>query len=131
MKNLLAVIMAAMLALSVGGTVAYAHDFKFSWVEPTARTDGTPLNPDTELKSYKMRCEGPENAERIVDRDATVPLDDQGRQYLWTDAVQASGMYDCKMSAVDTGDLESAWSNSASVPKFTAPEAPTDFRRDE
>jgi hypothetical protein len=110
----------------------YAHDFNFSWVEPTARTDGTALNPATEIKSYKMRCEGPENAERIVDRAITTPLADQRRQYLWTNAVQASGLYDCKMSAIDTGDLESPWSNTVSgIPKFDPPAPPTDFRRNE
>lgn len=121
----------ALVALLAWGMEASAHDFKFSWLDPTARTDGTALNPETEIKSYRMRCEGPENAERIVDRAITTPLSGQRREYLWTDAVQTSGMYDCKMSAVDTRDLESAWSNSASVPKFTPPDAPTDFRRDE
>lgn len=119
------------LALALLAAPVFAHDFLFSWGDPTARTDGTALDPETEIKSYRMRCEGPENVERIVDRAATTALPEVRRQYNWTDATQTSGMYDCKLSAVDTRDLESDWSNIESVPKFALPEAPTDFRRDQ
>lgn len=107
---------------------AQAHDFTFSWDDPTERTDGTGLNPDTELKSYQMRCQGPENVARYVDRAATTVVTDIRRTYVWVDAVQISGTYNCQLTAVDTGDRESDWSNVASVSKFAPPSAPTDLR---
>jgi hypothetical protein len=107
--------------------VVLAHSFTFTWVDPTQRTDGTAFNPSTELQSYRMRCEGAENVERIVDRASTSQVTGNTRRYVWSDAVSVSGMYDCKMTALDTGDRESDWSNIASVPKFAAPSAPTDL----
>jgi hypothetical protein len=38
------------------------------------------------------------------------------------------GTYSCRMTAIDTGDRESAWSNTASVTKFAAPSAPTQLQ---
>ena len=108
-------------------SLALAHTFTFTWTDPTSRTDGSVLDPATELKSYRMQCSGPENAERIVDRAATSAVGTE-RRYEWADAVQVSGMYDCRMTAIDTGDRESDWSNTASVPKFASPSAPTDLR---
>jgi hypothetical protein len=106
--------------------LALAHTFTFTWTDPTQRTDGSAITA-AELKSYRLQCSGPENAERIVDRAATSAVGSE-RRYEWTDAVQVSGMYDCRMTAIDTGDRESDWSNTASVPKFAAPSAPTDLR---
>jgi hypothetical protein len=108
---------------------AFGHDFLFSWGDPTQRTNGTALNPDTEIQSYRMRCEGPENAERIVDRSATSSTGTNARQYNWADAVSTSGVYQCKMTAIDTGERESDWSNIAGVEKYAPPAPPTDFRR--
>ncbi len=116
------------LILLLVATPVGAHGFLFTWTDPTVRTDNTPLDPATELQAYRMRCEGAENAERIVDRAATTALTGNQRQYDWTDAVTASGLYDCKMTALDTGDRESDWSNVASVQKYTRPAPPTDFR---
>jgi hypothetical protein len=108
---------------------AYGHDFLFSWEDPVTRTDGTALNPETEISGYRMRCEGPETAERIVDRTATSSIGNNERQYNWTEAVQTSGFYECKMTAFDTGDRESPWSNISGVEKYAPPAPPTDFRR--
>lgn len=108
---------------------AISHDFKFSWIDPVNRTDGTPLNPDTEIKSYQLNCEGPESVTRYVDRSATIrSVENVGREYLWNDAVSESGVYDCKMTAIDTGDLESEWSSAATVAKFHPPDPPNNFR---
>ena len=117
---------ALFLLLLIPG-LALAHTFTFTWTDPTQRTDGSAFNADTDLSGYRLQCSGPENAERIVDRAATSAVGTE-RRYEWADAVQISGMYDCRMSAIDTGDRESDWSNTASVPKFAAPSAPTDLR---
>lgn len=106
---------------------ALAHTFTFTWIDPIARTDGTAFNADNDLKSYRLRCEGSENAEIIVDRAATSAVGTE-RRYVWSDAVTVGGMYDCRMTATDTNDRESPWSNTASVTKFAAPSAPTDLR---
>lgn len=100
------------------------HGFTFTWNDPTARTDGQALDPDTEIQSYRMNCEGSESVERIVDRAATVSLGGTERQYEWVNAVQRGGWYDCRMTAVDTDDLESDWSNVASVRKLAQPMPP-------
>ena len=118
---------ALFLLLLIPGLAFAQFSFTFSWVDPVERTDGTALDPATDLSGYRLQCSGPENAERMVDRAATT-ADGNQRVYEWTDAVQAGGMYDCRMSAIDTGDRESDWSNTASVPKFAAPSAPTDLR---
>ena len=119
---------ALLLALLLLPGIALAqHTFTFSWTDPTTRTDGSALDPATEIQSYRLRCEGPETSERIVDRAATSAISGQDRTYAWADAVQTSGMYDCRMTALDTGDRESDWSNTASVAKFAAPSAPTDL----
>lgn len=107
---------------------AMAHDFTFSWLEPTERTDGTALDPETEISAYKMRCEGPQTAERIIERSASSSTGDNERRYIWVDAVQTSGVYQCHMTAFDTGDRESPQSNIATAEKFAAPAPPTDFR---
>ena len=117
----------ALLLIFLLPGLALAHTFTFTWTDPTQRADGSAFNADTDLSGYRLQCSGPENAERIVDRAATSAVGTE-RRYEWADAVQISGMYDCRMSAIDTGDRESAWSNTASVPKFAAPSAPTDLR---
>ena len=116
-----------LLLLLIPGLALAQHTFTFTWTDPTQRTDGSAFDPGTELKSYRLRCEGAENAERIADRSATSQVSGNTRRYVWSDAVGTSGMYDCKMTALDTGDRESPWSNIASVPKFAAPSAPTDL----
>lgn len=118
---------ALFLLLLLPGLALAQFGFTFTWIDPVARTDGTAFNADNDLKSYRMQCNGPENAERIVDRAATSAVGTE-RRYEWTNAVQIGGMYDCRMTATDTGDRESPWSNTASVPKFAAPSAPTDLR---
>ena len=119
--------MMILVLLLLPGIALAQHTFTFSWTDPTQRVDGSALDPATEIQSYRLRCEGPENAERIVDRAATSAISGQARTYAWADAVQTSGMYDCRMTATDTGDRESDWSNIASVPKFAAPSAPVDL----
>ena len=117
----------ALLLLLLLPGLALAHTFTFTWTDPVQRTDGSAITA-AELKSYRLQCSGPENAERIVDRAATTAANTTSRRYVWSDAVTVGGMYDCRMTAIDTGDRESDWSNTASVPKFAAPSAPTDLR---
>ena len=42
------------LVLSLIGSYSYAWDAELSWVAPTAFADGTPLNPATDIKGYKI-----------------------------------------------------------------------------
>jgi len=100
------------------------HGFTFEWEDPVTRQDGVALDPDTELKSYRIRCEGAENVERVVDRTATQLVSGVVRTYEWVDAVQTGGWYDCQMTAVDVNDLESDWSEIASVRKLARPMPP-------
>ena len=104
---------------------AAPHDFTFTWEDPTERTDGTALDPDTELGSYRMECAGPENATRIIDRDISTPLEGHTRRYVWRDAVQTDGVYECRLLVTDTDDLDSPWSEVAEAVKISAP---TDLR---
>lgn len=104
---------------------AAAHDFTFTWDDPTQRTDGSTFDPDTELQSYRLECAGPESATRIIDRAASTPVENHTRRYRWRDAVQADGVYECRMLARDTGDRESPWSEVAQAVKVSAPR---DFR---
>lgn len=71
-----------------------------------------------------MDCRGPQNATRFITRSASSPADDNRRQYNWRNAVEEDGLYDCRMSAIDTGDLESPWSNVVQVLKESEPSAP-------
>ena len=116
----------ALLVLMLPG-LALAHTFTFTWTDPAQRADGSAFNADTDLSGYRLQCSGPENAERVIDRAATSAVGPE-RRYEWADAVQISGVYDCRMTAIDTGARESDWSNTASVAKFAAPSAPTDLR---
>jgi hypothetical protein len=118
---------ALFLLLLLPGLALAEYSFTFTWTDPVARTDGSALNPATDLSGYRLQCSGPENAERIVDRAATSAVGSE-RQYQWTDAVVARGKYDCRMTAIDIEDRESAWSNTASVNKFAAPSAPGQLR---
>jgi len=114
-----------LLLLLPGFALAQAtHGFIFTWQDPVTRTDGVALDPETELQSYRMRCEGAESVERRVDRDETTALDTGDRRYEWVGAVQAGGWYDCTMTAIDTGNLESPKSNVASVRKVARPDPP-------
>jgi hypothetical protein len=122
-------IFTALIAATAAAKYAHAHDFTFSWDDPVKRTDGSTLNPNTEIKFYQLRCQGPENVARFVDRQVTTALNSGQRQYRWVNAVVTDGWYTCQMTAVDTGDRESPWSNEATVLKVDQPAPPTDFRR--
>ena len=89
-----------LLLLIPGVALAQAtHGFTFTWDDPTERTDGQALDPDAEIQSYRMNCEGAESVERIVDRAATISLGGTEREYQWIDAVQRGGWYDCNSVA--------------------------------
>ena len=119
---------AALLALLLLPGIALGqHTFTFTRTDPTTRTDGSALAPNTDLKAYKLNCSGPANVTTTVTRANTTSVTGNTRSYVWSNAVTASGTYACRMTAIDTGDRESAWSNTASVAKFAAPSAPTDL----
>ena len=95
----------ALLLLLLPG-LALAHTFTFTWTDPTQRTDGSALDPATELKSYRMQCFGPENAERIVDRAATSAAP-AGLRALWASdgAMQFDGVTDQVNTGFSLGSL--------------------------
>ena len=123
------------LFLVSGAALAQAsHGFEFCWTDPTEREDGTPLDPETELAGYELQIvlqggfeSGPLVALYVARAD-TQPAeatrlagtDSPGavrRCYFWQDAVQQGGWYDGRMSAIDTGELTSDWSNVITVRK--------------
>ena len=113
--------------LLLPGIALAQHTFTFSWTDPTQRTDGSTFNPGTDLKSYRLNCTGPQTIETVVTRANTTSVTGNQRRYVWSNAATASGTYSCRMRAIDTGDRESGWSNTASVAKFAAPSAPTNL----
>ena len=114
-----------LLLLIPGVALAQAtHGFTFTWTDPTERVDGQALDPNTELMSYRMRCEGHENVERITDRSATDDIGNGERRYEWVGAVQRGGWYDCWLTAIDTDELESESSNVVAVRKQAQPNPP-------
>ena len=96
----------ALLLLLLLPGLALAHTFTFTWTDPTSRTDGSALNPATELKSYRMQCSGPENAERIVDRAATSAAH-AGSRALWASdgAMQFDGVSDVVNTGFPVGSI--------------------------
>jgi len=102
------------------------HGFQFTWIDPVERTDGEPLAPE-ELWGYRMYCVGNEEVEVVVPRHTTEQENGE-RSYFWQDAVQRGGWYDCQMTAIDENELESDWSNIASVRKLAIPQPPRNIR---
>lgn len=100
------------------------HGFTLTWTDPVERADGVALDPATELQSYRMRCEGNENVERIVERGLTDDLGDNQRQFEWNGAVSTGGWYTCMIAVTDTDALESDWSNAVEVRRVARPNPP-------
>ena len=121
-KLLLAVLAAGLLFPGLALSQA-THGFVFNWDDPVEREDGTALDPDEELLGYRMRCEGAESVERMIERNLTEMVDGQ-RRFEWVGAVQRGGWYDCQMTAIDVNELESDWSNVAQVRKLARPMPP-------
>jgi hypothetical protein len=113
-----------LMLLPAAALAQATHGFTFGWVDPVQRVDGQPLNPATELQAYRLRCDGAESVERFVDRAATDDAGNGERQYEWVAAVQQGGWYDCRMTAVDTDNLESDWSETVSLRKLAQPNPP-------
>lgn len=120
-----------MLVFLFSSSVAYGqmmHGFTFTWGDPPERVDGTPIVPDLEIQSYRIRCEGAEIVERTVERSQATPTGEENQMtYEWVGAVQRGGWYDCAMTATDTDTLESDWSNVVRVRKLAQP-MPPDLR---
>jgi len=104
---------------------AFAFDFAFQWTDPVSRTDGAALDPVTELKSYRMQCSGPENAERIVDRAATTAVAIESRDLWFSDSAM---QFDDTTGLVDTGFALSSLSNRSFTLEATVQYAGTAAR---
>jgi hypothetical protein len=125
MKRMIPAALAVILLLPAAATAQATHGFTFTWEDPVARTDGVPLDPETELGSYRLRCVGAENVERIVARSATQATTTTGaRTFEWTSAVTTGGWYDCSMSVTDVNALESDMSVIVKVRKLAKPNPP-------
>jgi hypothetical protein len=116
------------LLLLLGLTVTVAqgqasHGFQFTWTDPVTRTDGTAVTVD-ELATYRLKCEGVENVERIITRDQAEVVNGE-MTYWWDGAVQQGGWYDCSMTVTDVNALESDSSEIVRVRKLARPNPPS------
>jgi len=96
--------------------VAYADlpfQPKFTWTPPVEYTNGSTLNPATDLKSFKLYCPG---MSAIDIQNVGMPP----YEYIAPVGQFAAGDYSCAMTAVDNNLLESAQSTSVN---FTVPVA--------
>ena len=79
------------------------------WEPPTARVDGTALDPATELSAYRLYCES-------ADVVAIPAASNEGRYEVpLAEVFPQYGTYDCSLTAVDTEGRESARSNTVAV----------------
>ncbi len=103
-----------------------AVDRFLTWEPPTAREDGSPFDPATEIDRYMLQC---------GDQLTEIPGQTPGSGYAIDQAVilpgPGPGVYDCTLAVVDTGGLVSGPSKPVSVawetPPQLAPKAPTSF----
>jgi len=89
------------------------------WEPPTARVDGTALDPATELSEYRLYC---------AEVTTSIPATSTNGEYEIDKAqsLPGYGTFDCYLTAVDTEDRESQPSNTvALIWEPTAPNAPT------
>lgn len=93
------------------------------WVPPTTRIDGKELDPATELKEYRLYCSG----QRVAIIQATGENERTFKKSELFSEV-GYGRHECAMTAVDTENRESAYSNTVEIPWFEQkPEAPTEL----
>lgn len=91
---------AIILALPLSAFAALPHEPLFTWTPPSEFTDGSPLDPATDLQYYEIRCTGPQPVTLQVSPDA-----DQLQTIRGTFAV---GSYECAMVSVAKDGRESA-----------------------
>ncbi len=89
------------LLFSFNATADLPFQPTFNWTAPTAYTDGSGLDPATDLSGYNLKCTG----EAVSITNTVLPND----AITWTAplGVFTAGDYTCVMSALDTGGLES------------------------
>jgi hypothetical protein len=109
------------IALITGVITAVAIDRDLTWqmTEPTQRTDGSVLNPATDISGYRLNCYHPIDKDDEIDK--VVPraqMSVMGPQvwYVWKEAVPKGIPYICRAKAVDKQNLESAWSDTVEIP---------------
>lgn len=121
MKKILAIIIST--SLFVGGVFADPGHVRLAW-DPNSEPDiafyrvhyGLISNTDPAFTSYP----------NVVDVPANVGVDAQGlAAILHKEKVVAGGVYYCAVTAVNTSDLESDYSNEIS---FTMPDKPGNNR---
>ena len=98
-------IIAAFLALLSAPLLAEV----LSWEPPLTREDGTPLDPATDLKEYRLKC----GLKEYVIPATTA--DPEGMVVEKRDSLTGYGEHTCVMFAVDNEGLRSPPSNEVTV----------------
>ena len=108
--------MLVLVFLSIVAVDAMAETL--TWVPPTTRADGTPLDPATEIAEYQLTC-----GDTVTTIAPTMP--EAGAYELAKhEALPKYGTFDCTMVAVDTDGLRSEPSNSVAVEWVKQPPMP-------
>lgn len=106
-----------LLALLAGTALAET----LAWTPPTERADGTPLDPMTEIAEYRLVCGN------VVTSIAPTVAEDERYELIKYEILPDYGTWDCHLTAVDMGGLESDASESVSISwQRVQPRAPTD-----
>lgn len=80
------------------------------WDPPRTRENGQPFDPATEVKEYRLYCSGKQVT--------TIPPLSGGRHSASKSEMFGDeyGIHECAMTVVDTGGLESKFSNTVNIP---------------
>lgn len=92
----------AILLLLLSPSLSLAEDYLFTWDPPTVRTDGSPIDPTTDIKSYKFY-----RASGIVAATLTKPSANEAPRtnITWGVPLGTNNYY---VTAIDQNNKESA-----------------------
>lgn len=98
------------------------RDLNLSWQPPTERVDGTPMNPASELREYRLTC-----GDRVTVIPPLMPSE-QPYQFLYHEVLPGYGAFQCFMTSVDIDGLESPGSEPIELAwRPSPPMAPTNL----
>lgn len=109
-KPLAAIIAAAISLPLISPALAEEDIAELRWEPPRTRENGEPFDPATELQEFRLYCTG--------EQVATIPRLSGGRKSLSKSEMfgDSYGIHECALTAVDTGGLESDFSNIIKIP---------------
>lgn len=121
MRILIALLLLIPLALAADDTTRIEFD------PPTSREDGTELDPATEIEEYRLYCRYQDATEFSGDEVLVIPgLTETGEHpTTYAEFLPEPGVYDCALTAVDTGGRESRHSDIAEIEWIARPGQPT------